>query len=255
MRFLTLLLLLALLGTAAAAQTPEGPALPRLTDEMYTPHGYARFGYYPVTGYFRFQGEYSVAGNIAKLGKSQTYLFAEVDVEAVSSQGGQRFEPNRLVGTFETGQRHLFGVRPLSFVLRHDSAHNIDISNTQRFQGNWDSAGVRWEGEAKTTRYTATLAYDYHIYQLSLNPKIDADFQTVTPIGTFAGRPIDFAADLHGLSSSGSRSGFVDFWLEPRITIRPQVQFFLGYGQIHDINLSANKPVDHPVITGIKFVY
>lgn len=237
--------LLLLMGTAPVwAQTPEGPQLPPPDDRIGVVHGQVRLGEYAVTHRYKYQGEYEAGINLIRVAISPVYVFGDVDVEGFDSH--HTYKPDRLVGTFEAGARRLFGVTPLSVLVRHESAHYIDRDDL--FQGSWDMAGVRWQQAVGTTQLSATLAQYLHVHQVAGNYTYDGDLQGVTPLTSFLGHHLALTTDLHAATGTG---GYVDYWVEPDLTLSAQAIAFLGYGQIHDTNLSAAN-VDHALIAGVR---
>ncbi|MGI4787695.1 MAG: hypothetical protein ACRYFS_02465 [Janthinobacterium lividum] len=241
-----------LISSSVRAQTPEGPQLPPPDNQISAVHGQVRLGYYLTTHTFRYHGEYEVATNFTRLAGSPIYVFGDVDVEALEDSAHGKFQPDRLVGTFEVGARRFLGIAPLSLLVRHQSAHYIDRDDL--FQGSWDMTGLRYEKTFKSTLVSATLAQYVHVHQLASEYHQDVDLQSVTSLGAFRGHPLDLHTDVHAATGSGGKGGYTDFWIEPGISLSRQTVFFLGYGQIHDTNLSAAN-TDHPVITGIRLVY
>ncbi len=255
MRFsarLLLPLLACALAPAAHAQSPEGPLLPVLDTKLGIPHGQVRLGYYPTTHTFRYQGEYTVAVNFARVHDSALYGFADVDVEAGQDADHSTFRPQRLVGTFEVGATQFLGVRPLSLLVRHQSAHYIDREDL--FQGSWDMVALRYQKLVGRTQLAVTLANYVHVHQLASEYKNDADIQGETDLGATRGHKISLRTDLHLASGHGGRGGFADYWIEPSLALSPQTAVFVGYGQITDTNLSAAN-TDHPVMAGVRLNY
>jgi len=250
--FFALLLTILIFPGQLWAQTPEGPQIPIPDDKIGSVHGQIRLGYYPLTHTYRYHGEYEAQTNFAKLGGSPLYGFADVDVQALEDSAHGKFQPDRLVGTFELGARRLLGVPPLSLFIRHESAHYIDRDDL--FQGSWDMVGARWQQSVGKTQLSGSLANYVHVHQLDSEYKIDADLQGVTALGTAGKHPLELRSDLHFVTGHGGRGGFADYWMEPNIFLSTQTAFFLGYGQIHDTNLSRAN-TDHPVIMGLRFVY
>ena len=251
MRFL-IVLALALCAGAAAAQSPEGPQLPPPDTRVGVVHGQGRLGVYAVTHTFRYQGEYTVATNVARAGKSLLYLFADVDIQATQDNTRQAFRPQRLVGTFEGGARQLFGVLPLSVFARHQSAHYID--RVDLLMGSWDMAGVRWQQPVGQTQLSVSLAKYLTTHQTASRYGADFDVQGITPLGTVRGHRLELRSDLHAASGSGGRGGFADYWIEPSLFLTEQTAVFVGGGQVHDTNVSAAN-TDHPVMAGVRLVY
>jgi len=247
-----LLLSVAVFPRSVCAQTPEGPQIPLPDDKIGAVHGQVRLGYYLSTHTYRYHGEYEAETNFARVAGSPLYGFADVDVEALEDSAHGKFEPDRRVGTFEVGARRLFGVAPLSFVVRHQSAHYIDRNDL--FQGSWDMAGVRWQQTIGKTQVSASLADYVHVHQLDAEYKMDADLQGITSLGAIGRHPLELHSDLHLVTGHSGKGGFTDYWIEPNIFLSAQTAFFLGYGQIHDTNLSRAN-ADHPVITGIRLTY
>ena len=248
------LLSLALMALApfAHAQTPEGPQLPPPDDKVGAVHGQGRLGYYGVTHTFRYQGDYQIGSTFARAAGSPLYLFADVDIQAGQDSTHKTFRPQRLVGTFEFGARRLFGVAPLSLIVRHESAHYIDRADL--YQGSWDMVGARWEQAVGKTRVTGTFANYVHVHQLASEYKLDGDLQGVTALGATRGHKMELRSDIHAATGHGGKGGYVDYWIEPNYFLGQQTALFVGYGQIHDTNLSAAN-TDHPLITGIRLIY
>ncbi len=252
--FRAFLSLLALVSLAAGlqAQTPEGPQLPVPDAKIGAVHGLIRLGYYPTTHTYRYHGEYEAETNFVRVAGSPLYAFADVDVQALEDSKHGKFQPDRLVGTFELGVRRLLGVAPLSLLVRHQSAHYIDRDDL--FQGSWDMVAVRWQQAVGKTLVTGSLANYVHVHQLDSEYKLDADLQGVTALGAAGKHPLELHTDLHTVTGHGGKGGFTDYWIEPNLFLSTQTAFFVGYGQIHDTNLSRAN-TDHPVITGIRLVY
>ena len=238
----------------ARAQTPEGPQLPPPDDKIGAVHGQGRLGYYGVTHTFRYQGDYQIGTTFARLARSPLYAFADVDIEAGQDSMHKTFRPQRLVGTFEVGARRLFGVAPLSLIVRHESAHYIDRADL--YQGSWDLVGARWQQTVGKTLVSGTLADYVHVHQLASEYRYDADLQGFTDLGATKGHRMELRSDVHAATAhgSGGKGGYVDYWIEPNYFLGPQTALFVGYGQIHDTNLSAAN-TDHPLITGIRLLY
>ena len=249
---LLLVLTLICLGGNIQAQTPEGPQLPVADNKIGAVHGIIRLGYYGVTHTYRYHGEYEAETNFVRVAGSPLYAFADVDVQALEDSAHGKFEPDRLTGTFEIGVRRLFGIAPFSLVTRHQSAHYIDRNDL--FQGSWDMVGARWQQTVGKTQISASLANYVHVHQLDSEYKLDADLQGVTSLGAVGRHRLELHTDLHSVTGHGGRGGFTDYWLEPNVFLSAQTAFFLGYGQIHDTNLSRAN-TDHPVITGIRLTY
>jgi hypothetical protein len=247
----TLTLSAALLTGMAYGQTPEGPQIPPQDTQIGAVHGQIRLGYYLSTHTYRYQGEYEVATNFARLAGSPLYVFGDVNVQALQDSHG-KFAPSRLTGTFEAGAHRLFGVAPLSFTLRHQSAHYIDRSDL--FQGSWDMFGVRWQQTVGSTQLSGSLAKYVHVHQLDAIYTVDADLQGVTALGKVGHYRCELHSDIHATAAHDGNSGFTDYWIEPNLFLSAQTAAFLGYGQIHDTNLSIAN-TDHPVIGGIRLVY
>ena len=241
-----------LLAGRLHAQTPEGPQLPSPDTQIGGVHGHIRLGYYASTHTYRYHGEYDVATNFVRVAGSPLYGFADVDVEALEDSAHGKFQPDRLVGTFELGARSLFGVQPLSILVRHESAHYIDRNDL--FQGSWDMAALRYQKPLGATLLSATLGEYVHVHQLASSYHHDLDVQGETGLGAFRRHRLLLRTDIHAATGSGGKGGYTDFWIEPGIFLSPQTEAFVGYGQIHDTNLSAAN-TDHPVITGIRLVY
>lgn len=252
--FLRMLLIaaVALLPGVVRAQTPEGPQLPPPDSQIGAVHGQVRLGYYLSTHTYRYHGEYEVATNFARVADSPLYAFADVDVEAFQDSAHGKFEPDRLVGTFEVGARRLFGVEPLSVLVRHQSAHYIDRNDL--FQGSWDMVALRYQKPLGATLLSATLGEYVHVHQLASSYHHDVDVQGETALGAFRRHRLQLRTDIHAVTGSGGKGGYVDYWVEPGIFLSPQTIAFIGYGQIHDTNLSAAN-TDHPVITGVRLIY
>ena len=252
-RLLLPVILYALAPAAAVhAQSPEGPLLPVIDPKIGIPHGQVRLGYYPTTHTFRYQGEYTVAASFAHVHGSSLYAFADVDVEAGQDADHSTFRPQRLVGTFEVGATQFLGVRPLSLLVRHESAHYIDREDL--FQGSWDMVALRYQKLVGRTQLAVTLANYVHVHQLASEYKDDADIQGETDLGATRGHKISLRTDLHLASGHGGRGGYADYWIEPSLGLSPQAAVFVGYGQITDTNLSAAN-TDHPVIAGVRLNY
>lgn len=251
-RLLFPLILCALAPAAAHAQSPEGPLLPVIDPKIGIPHGQVRLGYYPTTHTFRYQGEYTVTASFAHVNGSSLYAFADVDVEAGQDAAHSTFRPQRLVGTFEVGATQFLGVRPLSLLVRHQSAHYIDREDL--FQGSWDMVALRYQKRVGRTDLAVTLANYVHVHQLASEYKNDADIQGETALGATRGHKISLRTDLHIASGHGGRGGFADYWIEPSLALSAQSALFVGYGQITDTNLSAAN-TDHPVMAGVRFNY
>lgn len=241
----------ALFTGLAYGQTPEGPQLPPQDTQIGAVHGQIRLGYYLSTHTFRYHGEYEAGTNFARLAGSPLYVFGDVDVEALQDTHG-KFAPSRLTGTFETGAHRLFGVAPLSFTIRHQSAHYIDSDNL--FQGSWDMVGARWQQPVGATQLSGSLAKYVNVHQLDANYDMDADLQGVTALGMVGRHRLELHSDIHVTDTKGGKSGFADYWIEPDLYLSAQTIAFLGYGQIHDTNFSAAN-TDHPIIGGIRLVY
>lgn len=237
---------------SSRAQTPEGPQIPPPDAQIGAVHGGVRLGYYASTHTYRYHGDFNVATNFVRAAGSPLYAFADVDVEALEDSAHGKFQPDRLVGTFELGARRLFGAAPLSVLVRHESAHYIDRNDL--FQGSWDMVALRYQRPLGSTLLSATLGEYVHVHQLASRYHHDADVQGETALGAFRRHRLQLRTDIHAATGSGGKGGYVDYWVEPGIFLSPQTIAFLGYGQIHDTNLSAAN-TDHPVIGGIRLVY
>lgn len=232
----------------AAAEVPGGPPLPIIGGQVGAAHGEARVGYYALTRTYRFQGQYSLTYNFANVKSSLLYSFADVDVEAMSTFS-DHFKPDRLAGTFEIGARHIVA-GPLGLFVRHQSPHDIDRAD--RRQGSWDMAGMRWEQPLRrgtiqfsAGRYIRTAAFDY---------TWDLDFRASYPIGSTMGKPWELRFDLHHVSETGPRGGFTDYWIEPDVRLAPHVEFFAGFGEIHDIDVFAGRN-ETPLLSGVAITW
>lgn len=246
------LALVAGLALPAAAQTPEGPQLPAPDAKIGAVHGQIRLGYYATTHTYRYHGDYSAATNLVRAAGSPLYIFGDVDVQALQDSAHGKFQPDRLVGTFEAGAHKLFGAAPLSLFVRHESAHYVE--RIDRFMGSWDMVGLRFQQPVGATALSVSLADYVHVHQLDSDYRADADVQGVTGFGSVRGHRLELKSDLHAAAGHGGRGSFVDYWIEPCISLSPQTSLFVGYGQIHDTNLSAAN-TDHPIITGLLFGY
>ena len=89
------------------------------------------------------------------------------------------------------------------------------------------------------------------MYHLASSYHHDIDVQGETSLGAFRRHRLVLRTDIHAATGNGGKGAYTDYWIEPGIFLSPQTEAFVGYGQIHDTNLSAAN-TDHPFITGIR---
>ena len=115
-------------------------------------------------------------------------------------------------------------------------------------------AGLRWQQPVGSTRLSVSLAKYVHVHQLASDYHEDLDVQGDTALGALHTHKIQLRSDLHAATGHSGKGGYTDYWIEPSIALTEQTALFLGYGQIHDTNFSADN-TDHPVMTGIRLSY
>jgi len=236
-----------ILTGSAWAQVPGGTPTPVNYDTLNIAHGETRIGYYIGSKVYRYQGEYSLTYNFGRLGQSVFYLFGDADVEALSNQD-RNFQPDRLTGTFEIGARRV-GVPPLTLFLRHQSSHNIDRND--RRQGSWELLGARWN--QNLGRAVMSFSAGKYVHRTINDYNWDLDAHATYPLGKLVGRPWEIRGEIRQVIESGPRQQFTDFWIEPDILISPHLRGFLGFGQIHDIDVFGGR-TDISVMTGIRII-
>lgn len=233
----------------AAAQMPGGPPIPSDSLQPGDVHGEVRIDYTLVSSLYRFQGQYGLTANVARIGSSPVYLFGNVDNEILSGKG-KGFQPDRQTGTFEVGVRQVGHLKPLSVFIRHQSPHNIDRND--RRQGSWEMVGARWTQRVRGTK--VTFSTGPYVHRIVARYQWDADLHTATPLGRIAGRPLGLDGDLHEVFNQGPGGNLTELWLETNIQLTPHFQAYIGAGHLRDIDV-YNGRSDTPVVTGIKFIF
>ncbi len=233
----------------AVAQMPGGPPIPNDSLQAGDIHGVVRLGYYVASGFYRFQGQYGLTANVARIGSSPVYVFGNVDIESLSGKANS-FQPDRQTGTFEVGVRRIAGRAPLSVFIRHQSPHNIDRND--RRQGSWEMVGARWTQRVKGTK--VTLSTGPYIHRIVARYQWDADLQTATPLGRVAGRALELDGDLHQVFNGSPQKNFTELWIETNILLTPHIQAYIGTGRLQDIDV-YNGRSDTPVVAGVKFIF
>ena len=230
-------------------EIPGGVPLPDPGTKIESIHGDSRIAYDLASKTYRYQGEYDFTYNIAAVAKSPVYFFADVDVEAISSET-DGFAPDRLTGTFEGGVKDFCGMKPLSIYLRHQSPHDIDSSQLR--QGSWEAVGARWTQKFSGTEvalsagpYIRTIVSDY---------RWDFDAQANRKIGRIGRQAFYLSGDLHHVTESGPRGGYTDFWVQAETPLSEHLRIYLGAGQVHDIDVVYGK-TDQPVQLGARFLF
>jgi hypothetical protein len=238
---------LCLFATAALAQMPEGPQLPSPDMTKNATHGALRIGYYAQTSFFRYHGDYTVNYNAFQIGGADINLLADVDIEATNAQ--EAFQPNRLVGTFEASVREPIHGSPIGIFYRHQSAHNIDL--TDRSRPAWEQLGLRYQFVQPSFDLNLSIAHYTHSENCFYNS--DIDLQGTYWLDKSGHNPLSLFGDIHSVGESGGpRSGFTDYWIEPNVGISKTVNLYVGYGSTHDVD-TANGISSTSVIIGVKF--
>ncbi len=238
-----------LLSAPAFAQMAEGPSLPSKDLSPNATNLLARLAYDASSSYYRYHGNVNLTDNIGHIGRAVPYVFADVDIQSKYLKGQQQFHPDRLVGTFELGAHGRFGNAPLGIYLRHMSAHNVDSNSRPRPA--WEQIGARYVTSSATSDLTISVAYYTH--RENNHYRSDADAQGHYRLGRIGSQPLDLVGDVHYVGETGGpRSSFLDYWIEPNIVLNDRVNFYIGTGVVHDVDM-ANGKTDHPVIVGFKF--
>jgi len=232
---------------AAAAEAPEGPQSPAWDLTPYVAHSVANVGYDVATQVYRYHGDFNVTYNALRLKRVGIYGFADVDIE--SRTDSDLFQPDRLVGTFEGGGRMAIGKSALGVFYRHLSSHNID--RVDRVKPSWEAAGVRYQWAVRPALRMTLSAADY-VHHENCRYQSDVDGQAAWLITPHRNHALTLRADVHYVSETGNgRSGYTDYWIEPNYGLSKDVDAYLGYGSVHDIDTSDGRS-DHPVMVGFK---
>ena len=226
---------------------PGGMPLPTPDNAPHVLHWSARLGFSLLARAYRYQGDYGLTYNIAQVGPTMAYFFANVDVEALSDLQSS-FRPDHLTGTFEVGGRRILGTTPVSLYLRHESPHDLDRAD--RKQGSWEQVGARVEHKLGRTHLTLSSGWFYHT--VVDDYRWDVDLHASRAMGRVWGLPWDLQADLHQMQEDGTRSNYTDFWIEPAVALSDHLQAFAAFGQVHDIDVFHGK-TEMPLQTGVKF--
>lgn len=227
---------------------PQGPPLPLCTvlkDELHT---CARIGYDASGGVFRYPGEYSGDTNFFANGRQSLYGLGDVFIE---SYLGPKyvFQPSRLWGTFEVGARD--ALKPGQYCelyLRHRSAHDID--ETTLPDDMWEYVGVRYR--RTSSNFDAWMSGAYYTRRILVNYATDAQVHGQYRHGMLFGRAVTLDGDVHWVTEQhASRSGFVDFAVQPALWLNKSVSVFAIVGSTHDVDQPDGRS-NTPLIAGIK---
>jgi hypothetical protein len=231
---------------AGQAEVPEGPPVPSADLSAYVAHSRTDLDYYLATQVYRYRGRYAITYNAFRVGKVGVYGFGDADVEVRT--GGNQFQPDRLLGTFEGGVRGPVGQGSVGVFVRHFSSHNVDRDD--RAQPSWEQLGARWQWSRG--RWHVDLSGATYFHHDHCRYQSDVDAHAAWLVVSDSKHPLTIEADLHRVGETGGgRSEYVDYWIEPDLGLSKDVVAYVGYGTVHDIDMADGRS-DDPVMVGLK---